>query len=218
MSDSNIEELVAESKKPGTFSIVNTLKDRAYPKDDVAIYIDERAAYLASEANEKIREIDNNIDKIINDEGAVKELDKLREEVIQKRDELLKNFENSKYIFTIRGISEGRREDIISQVNEKHPVKYFEDKNMITGEVIRTERENPERDAYITNLLWKDHIEKIVSPGGEQESNLSLADVKELRRALPIAASTKINESIEKIRTATALFMFSVDEDFLAKS
>jgi hypothetical protein len=35
---------------------------------------------------------------------------------------------------------------------------------------------------------------------------------------MPLASITAITEAIEKMRAATALFMMSVNEDFLAKS
>jgi hypothetical protein len=55
MSEQEISEIVEEAKKPGKFNILNVLKDRAYPETEVTVYLDERAAFLAAEMNEKVK-------------------------------------------------------------------------------------------------------------------------------------------------------------------
>ena len=59
---------------------------------------------------------------------------------------------------------------------------------------------------------------KITAPDGSEQDGISVEDASELRRSLPIASASKITDAIEKMRVATAVFMLSVDEDFLAKS
>jgi hypothetical protein len=128
MSENTVEEIVTEMKSPGKFKILDVIKDRSFPTEDVDIFIDEQMAYAAASMDD------------------------------------------------------------------------------------------PDRNTLFTELLWQKHIVKITAPDGSVQDGVSLEDVSELRRSLPIAATGKLTEAIEKIRTATAVFMFSADEDFLAKS
>jgi hypothetical protein len=200
-------ELAEEAKKPGTFSIVDVLKERAYPKEEINIYLDEQSAYEASLLEEKIKEL----------KKTNAEEDKI-EKLVSARDKIIKNFEKSKYVFSITGISEGLRDDIQEQSLEKFPMKYDEEKNPFTGEVTKRELEDKERDRYFTNLIWHESITKIVDPSGSVQEKVTLEDVENLREFLPLACIGSITQSIEKLRMSTAMFMISVDEDFLAKS
>jgi Skp family chaperone for outer membrane proteins len=203
-----VEKLVEEAKAPGVFNIVSVLQERAYPKDDVHVYTDEQTAYEASQVKEKINELSKNAD-----EAVKPEIEKLE----KKRDALVKKLDESKYVFVISGISEGAREAAQKTAEEKFPIEYDEDKNPFTGEVTKREKENLERDRFFTNLLWTRHISKIIAPDGAEQEGLTYVEVEELRKVLPIAGIGAISNAIEKIRIATAMFMISVDEDFLAK-
>ena len=216
MSEATVEELVEAVKAPGTFSILSVLKDRLYPSDTVSVRVDEDAPYRAAAIQEKIVELE----KADADSGfnlpakAQKELDAL----IASRDLIVKSIEADSYIFSIVGISEGKREELLLQATALFPAEFNEDKNPYTGEVTRTEKESKDRDRIFTNLLWENHIVKIVAPDGAVQDTITHADIIELRTALPLASISAITGAIEKIRVATAMFMFSVDEDFLAKS
>jgi len=204
MSEDKTVELAEQAKKPGVFSIINAIQDRAYPHDEVNIYLDEQTAYEASLVKTKL----NSTDVLDNEYEAIEaELNKL-----------LKTLEKSKYVFTITGISEGKREEIYDIATEKYPVEYRETKNNFTGETKREEIENVERDNFFTSLIWAAHITKIVDPEGNVQGALSPEEADTLRLSLPLASSSMINKSIETIRSSTALFMYTVDEDFLAKS
>lgn len=204
MSSDEIIELANEAKKPGTFSIMNAVKDRAFPSQEVNVYLDEQAAYLASEANEKLKRID----------PADKEYAAAEKEL----NELIEKLEDSKYVFTLKGIAESKRAQLLKLASDKYPIEYREDKNVYTGEVKREEIPSDERDNLFTSLVWAEHITKIVAPTGEVQEHLSAEECNELRGVLPIASSALINQTIEKLRAASAVFMMTVDEDFLAKS
>jgi hypothetical protein len=213
MSEEKILEeavkLAEEAKKPGTFSIINVLKERAYPHDEINVYLDENSGYKASKIREKIEELESSIDPA--DADKVKEL-------FAELDETVKEIELSKYLFTISGISEGLRDDIYEDALKKFPIEYEESKNPFTGEVSKKEIDNKERDRYFTDLLWHSSIKKITDPSGNVQEMISLEDVNQLRELLPLAGIAAITQSIEKLRMSTAVFMASVDEDFLAKS
>lgn len=204
-----IDEAVADAKAPGTFSILNVLEERAYPREDVVVFLDEQSAYAAAQLQERIDEL-----------GKSKSLDIQADidALIVERDKLVEKLESQKYVFTIIGISEGLREDLMLEAAEKFPLEYSENKNPLTGEVKREEIENKERDRLFTNLLWHSQIEKIIATDGSMQDNVTIKDVEALRRQLPIAAIGAITQSIERLRVSTAVFMMSVNEDFLAKS
>lgn len=216
MSDATVEELVKEAKKPGTFSIIAALKDRAYPSDEVNVYLNEEVAYKASLVKEKIEALNLEDSKSGFDlsEEKKSELDGAKSELAS----LMEGLEKSKYVFTIVGISEGKRDETFTTAAEKYPIEFSEEKNAFSGEVTRTETENAERDRYFTNLIWQQHITKIVDTDGDIQDSLTYEDVIALRGSLPITAQGKINQAIEKVRNATAVFMYTVDEDFLVKS
>lgn len=213
MSKATPEELADNAKKPGVFNIVEVLNERSYPLDDVYVYLDEHAAYMASK-------IDNEIDEL-SKESLILNDDELDKKIIEKKKErqsLIEELTSSKYVFRITGISEGRRSEIMDKAEKEFPIEYIEDKNVFSGELKRIEVENSDRDRLFTNLLWEACILSITSPSGDIQEGISLSDVIKLREALPVASSAQINQAIEKLRSSTAMFMFKVDEDFLAKS
>ncbi len=214
MSDLTPEEIVEEAKKPGKFNILNALKDRAYPSDEVVVYLDEHSAYLGAEADERVKELVKKAEL----EGSTEDIEAEIVEAEKTRNAIIEKLSESAYIFTITGISEGTRLDILKKCEDEFPIIYSEEKNPITGEVKKTEIPDDSRTNLMMNLFWQAHIEKIVAPSGDVQDEITISDAVELRRALPIASNGLINQAIEKIRTATALFMFTVDEDFLAKS
>lgn len=204
MSETPVQELVDEAKKPGTFNIIEVLSERGYPEDEVIVYFDESIGYKAAS-------IKAEMDLTNPSEKKYKELE-------AKLDELVAKLQDSKYVFTVRGISEGKRDELYKIAVEKFPVEYSETKNAFTGEVKKEAISSEQRDELFTALLWSAHIIKITAPNGDVQDILQPQDAETLRKSMPLAANAAINKAIENIRAATAVFMMSVDEDFLAKS
>lgn len=217
MSDENeIIEAVQAAKKPGSFNIVNVIKDRAYPEIEVSVMLDEASAYEASVLKERIDEIN----KKVNGKSMTKAQESEVSDLTEKIEEITEAMKRSSYTFHLKGISEGRRESLFMEARKKYPVEYERANDMgalLGNQGERREKESPERDNLFTDFLWKDHIKKIEDPDGNEQSDLSYSDIRELRSSLPLGALAKINSSIEKIRTSTAVFMMETGEDFLAK-
>jgi hypothetical protein len=216
---SEIEEIVEEARKPGVFNIANVVKGRSFPKTSIDVYLDESLAYVISQLDESLQEMGNAMDK--NKALSKKQLDDLlkrRDEIIDRKEKLIEEMGGAKYVFHIEGISEGKRQDIYDQTVEKFPIQYEKSRNPYTGKVEKEELDSVERDRYFSDLLWSAHITKIVSPEGEEQDGITIEEATELRRALPAASAARISENIEKIRIASAAFMMSLNEDFLAKS
>lgn len=208
MSNKTAQQLVEEAKAPGTFSIIDAITDRAYPKIDVPVYLNEQIAYEASLLNDKLKDLQK---KSLSDSVSA-EIEKVEGELAKLTDQL----EESRYVFTIQGISEGQRQDALDECHEEYPIEYIDGTGLSIGK--RIEKENPERDAMFTAKLWAMQVLKIVAPDGAVQDGISYEEVVQLKRALPLAAIGKINEALDKLRISTAMFMLSVDEDFLAKS
>jgi hypothetical protein len=121
-------------------------------------------------------------------------------------------------VFHFEGISEGKRQDIYDSTLKKFPMEYEKTRNPYTGKMEKEEIDSIERDRYFSDLLWEAHIVNIVSPDGDEQDGITLEEATALRRTLPAASAARISETIEKLRIASAAFMMSLNEDFLAKS
>jgi len=215
MSDmEDIREAVDEAKKPGTFKIVDVLKDRSHPKMQVRVSVDEESAHLASKLQEQIEKLDIDIAKA----KDAKDLIKKQEELSSEKEEMLAKINESSFTFHLTGISEGKREVLYKKAVSKYPIEYDKDIDFTTGKMEKVEKQNGDRDALYTDLLWEACIEKIVNGSDDEQVGVSYTDVRTMREQMPLSAIARINESIEKLRVATAVFMMEVDEDFLAKS
>ncbi len=218
MSDQEIIEAVEQAKKPGTFSIVDAVKGRGYPKSAVDIYLSEDIAHYAAEIDEKINNLQSEMDSKSITPKSLKALSEQHEKMIDQKYKLVKEMSDDKYVFHITGIPEGDRDAIEKKAYEKYPAKYDNDRNPFSGESTKKEINDPDRQKLFTVLLWAAHIEKVVDPSGAEQNGITPQEAQELRNYLPVASISKITESIEKIRAASAVFMMSVNEDFLAKS
>jgi hypothetical protein len=216
---SDIEEIVQEARKPGVFNIVDAVKERAFPKTSVDIFLDESLAYIISELDDALSRTANSMDKTKTlSKKQVDEITQKRDEILDRKDKLVEEMSGAKYIFHFEGISEGKRQDIYDKTLEKFPMKHEKNRNPYTGKMEKEEIDEIDRDRYFSDLLWQAHIAKIVSPDGQEQVGISLEEATELRRTLPAASAAKISETIERLRVASAAFMMSLNEDFLAKS
>ena len=197
------KESVEAAKAPGTFNIVNLLRDRAYPEQSVTVYLDEQAAYAGGEIDSRIA--------TTADDAEVERLTGERETIVEQ-------LKKSAVTFHLKGLTESRRNDMLKQAKKKYPIEYTREMNPMTGESIREEKDSAERDELFTDFLWQASILRVEDSEGNIQENFGYSDIREMRSNLPLASSAKITEAIEKIRVATAVFMHEVNEDFLPKS
>jgi hypothetical protein len=208
-----IQDMVEEAKSPKTFNIVSVLSERAYPKTSVAVSLDEATAYEAALVKEEL-------DALGTKGASISKVSSKIDELQAKLSELIELMNKSTYVFHIRGISEGKREELAATSRKKYPVEYEQGVDisaLLSNSGERQEKPSPERDNLFTDLLWVEHIEKIEDPDGNIQAGLTYSDIRALRNNLPLSALAKINSEIEKVRTATAVFMMETGEDFLAK-
>lgn len=213
MSDEqDVLDSVEKAKAPGAFKILDAISGRGYPEQTVTVYLDEATAYEAALVKEELDQIDS--------KKSTPEIDAKRNELTEKQEELLENLTASAFTFHLRGVSEGKREEIYNQAKKKYPIEYETpfDISVLAGQKAeRVEKESPERDTLFTELLWAETIQKIVDPEGNEQVGITYSEVKQMRQLLPLAASAAINSTVEKLRVSSAIFMSQVNEDFLAK-
>lgn len=207
-------ELAKQASARGTFSISEALLERAYPVEEVKVYLDEQTAYAIVQLDEHINELEEDASSTFEEVALAAQGQ--QEVLIERRKELLAKLQKSLYVFHITGVSEGTRTEMLEKAFEKFPQEYIEDKNIL-GDVKRTEKDNPERDNLFTMLLWEQSIAKIVSPSGAEQVGVTADDVQVMRKSMPVSAITKVNNSMDKLRVSTAMFLLEVNEDFLAK-
>lgn len=217
MENENIQETIELAKKAsarGTFSISEALLERAYPVEEVKVYLDEQTAYAIVRVDEQIEELEEDASSTI--ESISDTAQKQQAELIDHRKELYTKLQDSLYVFHVTGVPEGTRQELLEKAFEVYPQEWIEDKNIL-GDVKRTEKDNPDRDNLFTMMLWEKSITKIVSPSGSEQVGVTEDDIKVMRKVMPVSAITKMNNSMDKLRMSTAMFLLEVNEDFLAK-
>jgi hypothetical protein len=103
---------------------------------------------------------------------------------------------------------------------KKYPIEYQSQSgisSLIGVESNKIEKNSPERDSLFTDYLWQGHIQKIVNPDGDEQADFAYSTIRTMRESFPLNAMVRINEAIEKLRAATAIFTIETGEDFLAK-
>lgn len=216
MSDeSEIREAVNEAKAPGTFNIINVLQERAYPKLTVDIYMDEAAIFEMSRLKDRLEDLDKKVARKPETEKQKAE----RQDILTEIDSIAEKLDRSKYTVHLSGISEGKREELYRATLKKYPIEYVQSPmaGLLGTQDNRTVKESPERDNLFTDYLWQGYIEKIVNPDGEEQTEFAYATIRTMRESFPLNAIVRINEGIEKLRVATAMFTMETGEDFLAK-
>tara|TARA_R110000822_G_scaffold292480_2_gene414496 strand:- start:166 stop:804 length:639 start_codon:yes stop_codon:yes gene_type:complete len=208
--EEEIREAVDVAKAPGTFNIVDVLQNRSYPETQVSVVLEEGRVYEAAMLEEEIQKI----------EGKTSAKAKAAlEDLVAKRESMREELINSMHTFYLMGIPEGKREELYSQAKKKYPIEYMANNDLsgILSGGSREEKDSPARDALFTDYLWQAHIKKIVNSEGQEQSEFSYATINTMRNTLPLSATIIINEAVEKLRSASALFTISTGEDFLAK-
>ena len=89
MENENIQETIELAKKAsarGTFSISQALLERAYPVDEVKVYLDEQTAYAIVRVDEQIEELEEDSSSTLEDVSEPAQ--KQQAELIDHRKEL----------------------------------------------------------------------------------------------------------------------------------
>ena len=190
MSD-NIIDLAAEAQKKGKFSLADAIKGRAFPEASVDVYIDAASAFEFAKLKKHAESI----------EAATPEHD----EALVKMEELSEKIKESTVTFHMRGVGQGKVEEISDKAQELYP--------QVEG------KEDPAWIKYYLCALIASNIVKVTDKeGNEDSSEFTVEDVMQLRDSMPIDSWEILIDTMQKLTLASSYFDAVTDAGFLPKS
>lgn len=160
-----------------TFDLAAVFSGNAFPKDTVDVYLNEEIAYRIHGINKELGKPDT-----LSDEGKVKKLqDDLKA--------LAKKAEESHYVIHLTGVSRQDRKGALAEALEKYPAE--------TDAFGRT-KQDAKANEFLSNLVWKLHVEKIVNPEGA-ELEPSLEDIIIFRDNAPDSVIDAVEAGIAEL-------------------
>lgn len=199
MLDSDVTEMVEQAQNPETFSFLDVVQGRGYPKDEVVINLDEQTAYQIQKLETRIADQTDNA-----------EADRLSKELIGLHAKLAQ----SRFVFKITGVSTELKEQLLEQTIAKIPDTYDTNKNFMTGQVEKVKKNNPKQGVLFSDLLWQAMVEQIVAPSGAVDTAPSLETISAFRGRAPESQLLKFNAALEKLDVAAEAFEVATDSDF----
>lgn len=196
MTENNVVENATRAAEglleKGTFSLLDTVKDRTYPEKDVTIYTDMKSTHLRKVLEDEANGLGNSD----SDQARMAVL----EEEIQGLEEAIRD---SGLTFSLRGLSPKVIED--AEVTVKQELK---------------DADEDAFNQRMSDLLMALHIVKVtrVKDGAVDSHTFTADDIAGLRAAVPFEAWKTIREAMDELTFAAAYFDASVSADFLSKS
>lgn len=190
---------------PETFSFFDVLEGREYPKDEVAIYLNESAAYK--------------LERLIRDLGDAESMsDEEQDAAVAEIDELRNLIERSKYVFHISGVSDDLISDL-KNVADEHFEKKRVNRKAGDGTLRRVlpESESVDYTRYMNALVLAAHIEQIVAPNGKVLTAPGVDEIATFMDKAPTSEKNKLQFRISELRVNSSAFEAKVSADFLAK-
>lgn len=194
MTENNVVENATRAAEglleKGTFSLLDTVKDRTYPEKDVTIYTDMKSTHLRKVLEDEVNGLGNSD----SDQARMAVL----EEEIQGLEEAIRD---SGLTFSLRGLSP----------------KIIEDAEATVKQELKDEDAFNQR---MSDLLMALHIVQVtrVKDGAVDNHTFTADDIAGLREAVPFEAWKTIREAMDELTFAAAYFDASVSADFLSKS
>lgn len=196
---SDPQTVATEMSKPETFNFLERLQGRGMPEEDVTIYLNEKLGWDLLRLEEKHANARKNADAV---------------EIEAKIKRVKAQLADSAYIFTLRGMTNERYDELVDQAFEQHPQEYEEVVNPLTGVKNKVEIPNDERDALFNTLLLAETIVKITDPDGAVDENITDAYAANLKKFAPLDAIRRITELATRMRMAAQWMDAVQDEDF----
>ena len=196
MTENNVVENATRAAEglleKGTFSLLDTVKDRTYPEKDVTIYTDMKSTHLRKVLEDEVNGLGNS--------DADQARMAVLEEEIQGLEEAIRD---SGLTFSLRGLSPKVIED--AEVTVKQELK---------------DADEGAFNQRMSDLLMALHIVQVtrVKDGAVDNHTFKADDITGLREAVPFEAWKTIREAMDELTFAAAYFDASVSADFLSKS
>jgi hypothetical protein len=196
------KDIAVEQSKPGNFSLIERLQNRNLPEEDVDVYLDERLGWDLIRLEEK---------------HADAKKDAEARALEAKIEKVRKQLQESRYVFTLRGMSSERYDEIIDEVTEQYPFEYEENVNPLTGQRTKVEIPNEDRDQLFNTLFLAETIVKVQDPDGNVDESIDAAAVELIKRLAPLDAVRRITNLATRMRMAVEWMDVIQDEDFSPK-
>lgn len=196
MTENNVVENATRAAEglleKGTFSLLDTVKDRTYPEKDVTIYTDMKSTHLRKVLEDEVNGLGNS--------DADQARMAVLEEEIQGLEEAIRN---SGLTFSLRGLSPSVVEN--AELTVRQELK---------------DADEAAFNQRVSDLLMALHILKVtrVQDGAVDDHTFTADDIAGLRAAVPFEAWKTIREAMDELTFAAAYFDASVSADFLSKS
>lgn len=197
MSDiDDIREAVEGAQDKSVFNLVNVIKGRGYPEDQVTVFTDVEAAYSLADLEESMKTIAASPEQAEYRE----EYNKLEEVAEELREEIRK----SALTFHLRGISPGHIKKIMRAVHKQSKAE---------------DMDQSEFDDLLEASYVAPHIIKVVDAEGNTEERVyTPQDVLDLIEYLDNQQYAKLSMAVGKLSFVAAQFDVTTDAGFLPKS
>lgn len=188
-----------EMSQRGTFNFLERLQGRNLPEEDVTVYLDEKLGWDLVRLEEKHNNTRRDADA---------------REIEAKIKRVKEQLADSAYVFTLRGMTNERYDEIVDQVLEQYPYEYEEVHNPLTGVNQKIEKPSQERDSLFNTLMLAEAIVKIADPDGAVDENITEVTAAQLKKLAPLDAIRRITELATRMRMAVEWMDVIQDEDF----
>lgn len=182
-----------------TFDVADMFAGISYPETVVPFYTNQAVAYefnkLSQEAVEAVQTKD----------------EKRAREIAERREELIKKAESSRYEFHLRGRSRDDRDAVLAMVREKFPAE---------RDLFGRETPNAEADELYVNSYWALHITKITRPDGSTLTAPDASTIKVIRGNAPDSEIDKVEKAIQELSSGAKSGFESLaqEHDFLSSA
>lgn len=215
----NVNEAVSEMKEAN--SLTDILNQRTkYAEREVVTYLDYDAAIEAFEIQEEIEYLNNAIPNVSTEKyKSIVDDDSESEELIARRDELAERLvalnepiQDSKVVWTVRGLAPKEFKMIDKMSRQKYPIAKD------ASEHIKIE-EQLKRNDYVNIESIRSGVVKAEFADGQVITEFTHDDMKNLFDNAPMEISLAIREKIDELTYASRTFHNEVESaDFLSNN
>lgn len=214
-------DIVADAMAQGTFSFVDVVQGRSYPKDTVTLYQDEATAYERGKYLDSVLELRGDVShKLVIESKQDEARQAAWKRAIDDDPEVAKRvavfdakLSASAFTFHLQGVPSDLYQELSTKADADFPPTKEKWKNPFDGRPMSTETPHPERNRRFAHLLWAAHITKIVDANGRADTAPGVEAAAAISK-MPLSQQQKFSDAIDRLQVAAASFENLVDSDF----
>lgn len=212
MTDETTPETIAlAASAPTKFSLIQRLRDRDMPTEDVSIFINDAAEW------ERQSLLEESMELVVRGEGEERAALQQRRDWIDGRiAELEEEVRASEVIFSLRAISNERYDELLDEAAKSFPIKYEKITNPLTGRVTMETIASPDREELFNNIFMADCVTQ-VRMGNEIDDEITPEWIEQFQRYAPLDALRVVTTQAYKMRMAGEWMDHYQNEDFSPK-